>query len=81
MCKSVWFFGIDVHKNSISIGIADQSRDGEVGYYGRINSDMNQVQDSRNIRALPTVLIIKPRSKMVGALLSVYAFLLLRKQC
>ena len=43
MSKKVKFIGLDVHKNSISIGIADQSRDGEVRYYGRIGNDMNEV--------------------------------------
>jgi transposase len=35
--------GLDVHKNSISIGIADEGRDGEVRYYGKIDNDMNQL--------------------------------------
>jgi transposase len=35
--------GLDVHKNSISIGIADDGRDGEVRYYGKIDNDMNQL--------------------------------------
>jgi len=34
--------GLDVHKNSISIGTADIGRDGEVRYYGTINNGMNQ---------------------------------------
>lgn len=35
--------GLDVHKNSISIGIADEGRDGEVRYYGKIDNDMTQL--------------------------------------
>ena len=35
--------GLDVHKKSISIGIADDGRDGEVRYYGKIDNDMNQL--------------------------------------
>ena len=34
---------IDVHKNSISIGIADDDRDGDVRYYGKIDNDMNEL--------------------------------------
>ena len=41
--KSIKFIGLDVHKNSISIAIADEGRDGEVRYYGRINNSMNQL--------------------------------------
>ena len=35
--------GLDVHKTSISIGIADDGRDGEVRYYGKIDNNMNQL--------------------------------------
>lgn len=35
--------GLDVHKNSISIGIADDGRNGEVRYYGKIDNNMNQL--------------------------------------
>jgi transposase len=34
---------LDVHKNSISIAIADDGRDGEVRYYGKIDHDMDQL--------------------------------------
>jgi transposase len=34
---------MDVHKNSISIAIADDGRDGEVRYYGKIDNDFNHL--------------------------------------
>ena len=43
MKKTIKNIGLDVHKNSISIGIADDDRDGEVRYYGKIDNDMNQL--------------------------------------
>jgi len=43
MHKTIKNIGLDVHKNSISIGIADDGRDGDVRYYGRIDNDMNQL--------------------------------------
>lgn len=41
--KIVKYIGLDVHKNSISIATADQGRDAEVRYYGKICNDMNQL--------------------------------------
>ena len=43
MNKTIKYIGLDVHKKSISIGIADEGRDGEVRYYGKIENDMNQL--------------------------------------
>ncbi len=43
MNKTIKNIGLDVHKNSISIGIADDGRDGEVRFYGKIDNDMNQL--------------------------------------
>jgi len=37
--NSVKFIGMDVHKKSISIAIADAGRDGDVRYYGKIPND------------------------------------------
>ena len=43
MKRTIKNIGLDVHKNSISIGIADEGRDVEVRYYGKIDNDMNQL--------------------------------------
>jgi transposase len=43
MKKTIKNIGLDVHKNSISIGIADDGRDGEVRFYGKIDNDMDQL--------------------------------------
>ncbi len=37
MKKTVKYIGLDVHKNSISIAVADQGRDSEVRYYKLIS--------------------------------------------
>jgi transposase len=39
MSKRIRFIGMDVHKNSISIAIADEGRHGEVRNYGKINNN------------------------------------------
>jgi transposase len=41
--KTIKYIGLDVHKNSISIATADQGRDAEVRYYGKIGNDMDQL--------------------------------------
>lgn len=43
MKRTIKNIGLDVHKNSIAIGIADDGREGEVRYYGEIDNDMNQL--------------------------------------
>jgi transposase len=41
MRKRIKYIGLDVHKDSIAISIADEGRNGEVRYYGEIMNDMN----------------------------------------
>lgn len=41
--KTIKYVGLDVHKNFITIAIADQGRDGEVRHYGNIEYNMDQV--------------------------------------
>ncbi len=43
MKKIVKYIGLDVHKNSISIAIAEDGRKREVNFYGVINNDMDQL--------------------------------------
>ena len=40
MSKSIRFIGMDVHKNSIAIAIAEEGRHGEVRHYGTIDNKM-----------------------------------------
>ena len=37
------FIGLDVHKDTITIAIADQDRNGAVRVYGTINNDTNSL--------------------------------------
>lgn len=41
--QRIKYIGLDVHKNSLSIATADQGRDAEVRYYGKIGNDMDQL--------------------------------------
>ena len=43
MKKIIKYIGLDVHKNSIVISIAEDGRDKDVNFYGIINNDMNQL--------------------------------------
>ena len=42
MKKIVKYIGLDVHKNSIVISIAEEIRHKNAKFYGTINNDMNQ---------------------------------------
>jgi hypothetical protein len=37
MKKNTIFVGLDVHKNSIDIALANEGRDGDVRFYGTID--------------------------------------------
>ena len=44
MKKTIRFVGLDVHKDTIVIAVADQGRDGEVRAYGTISSDWHAME-------------------------------------
>jgi transposase len=50
MAKRSMFVGMDVHKESIDISLAEEARDGEVRHYGAIVGDLEAV--AKLVRAL-----------------------------
>jgi transposase len=50
MAKRNMFVGMDVHKESIDVSIAEEGRDGEVRHYGVIAGDLEAV--AKVVRAL-----------------------------
>jgi len=46
MKKIMRFVGLDVHKDTIVIAVADQDRDGEVRIYGTISSDWHAMENA-----------------------------------
>jgi len=45
MSKIVKYVGLDVHKDSITIAIADKGRNGNVRVYGKIHNDLGQIDN------------------------------------
>lgn len=43
MKRTIKNVGLDVHIDSIAIGIAEDGRDGKVRYYGKFDNDRNQL--------------------------------------
>ncbi len=50
MEKRSMFVGLDVHKETIDVSIADGGRDGEIRHYGVIASDLEPLD--KGVRAL-----------------------------
>ena len=51
MAKRSMFVGMDVHKESIDISLAEEGRDGEVRHYGVISGDLEAVAKVWALRA------------------------------
>ena len=51
MAKRSMFVGMDVHKESIDVSLAEEGRDGEVRHYGVINGDLAVAKVVRALRA------------------------------
>lgn len=43
MKKNITFVGLDVHKDSIDIALADSGRDGAIRLYGTISGDLDSL--------------------------------------
>ncbi|TWJ13499.1 hypothetical protein JN12_03808, partial [Geobacter argillaceus] len=43
MKKNTIFVGLDVHKDSIDVALADVGRDGDVRFYGTIGGDLDSL--------------------------------------
>ena len=44
MKKRITFVGLDTHKNSIEVALADDGRNAEVRLYGSIGGDLGSLQ-------------------------------------
>jgi hypothetical protein len=52
MKKHITFVGLDVHKNSINVALADEDRNGDVRYYGAIGGTLDDLD--RVVRKAPS---------------------------
>src|SRR5437016_4159745 len=53
MAKRSMFVGLDVHKESIDISLAEEGRDGEVRHYGVIGGDLTALAKVRRALEAP----------------------------
>jgi transposase len=54
MAKRSMFVGMDVHKESIDISLAEEGRDGEVRHYGGIPGDLEALAKVLKVLRAPT---------------------------
>ena len=43
MKKNITFIGLDVHKDTIDVALADAGRDGDIRFYGTIGGDLESL--------------------------------------
>lgn len=48
MKKKQRYVGLDVHKDTITLAVAEGGRRGEVRYYGTVSSDLRVVDEVRS---------------------------------
>ena len=57
MKNNIIFVGLDVHKNSIDVALADAGRDGDVRFYGTVGGDLESLKnDIRKLQSKGSVL-------------------------
>ena len=73
MAKRSMFVGMDVHKDSIDVSLAEEGRDGEVRHYGGIPGDLEAL--AKLLKALrcpdPTVALrVRGRARAASAFIA-----------